>query len=75
MTKKNQLPKHEIFEIYDDNTVLKFGKYQGFKLRNVPAYYLLFLFDNNKSFGALHDYIKENEEHLRLEKKQNLINK
>lgn len=56
-------------EKYTDETILTFGKYEGFKLTNVPADYLLYLYDNKKSFGKLHEYIIENIDILRLEKK------
>lgn len=61
-----------------DNYVLEFGKYKGTKLANVPANYLLFLWENsNFKFhygGALKEYISENLEALKLEQNKNLNN-
>jgi len=35
----------------DDETILTFGKYKGIKLANIPATYLLWLYENNKSIN------------------------
>ena len=45
----------------DDNSIIKFGKYQGRKLANIPAWWLLWYYDQNK---PLMDYIDENREIL-----------
>lgn len=49
----------------NDNSIMPFGKYKGVKLANVPASYLLWLYDNNKCFGELKKYIEENIDILR----------
>lgn len=46
--------------VYTDDTVLDFGIHKGKRLEDVPASYLLYLYENGKSFGALHAYIKDN---------------
>ena len=48
-----------------DESIMPFGKYKGQKLANVPASYLLWLYDNNKCFGELKKYIEENMDALR----------
>ena len=56
----------------NDESIITFGKYKGEKLANVPANYLIWLYDENKCFGEIKDYIKENIEVLREEiKRQN----
>lgn len=54
----------------DDNSIMPFGKYKGEKLANVPAGYLLWLFDNGKAYGQLRDYIHENHDAIELEIKK-----
>lgn len=49
----------------DDNTVITFGKYKGTKLANVPAWWLIWWYDENK---PLMNYIRENREGLEKEK-------
>lgn len=52
---------------------MPFGKYKGRKLDNVPAGYLLYIYDNMRVFWELKQYIedhyqilqKENEEYLK----------
>jgi uncharacterized protein (DUF3820 family) len=51
----------------DDETILTFGKYKGIKLANIPATYLLWLYENNKCFGELKDYIIDNLDVLQKE--------
>jgi uncharacterized protein (DUF3820 family) len=47
-----------------DESILTFGKYKGEKLANVPASYLIFLFENDKCNYDLKCYIEENEDLL-----------
>jgi uncharacterized protein (DUF3820 family) len=44
----------------DDNSIMPFGKYKGEKLANVPPSYLLWLYENERAYGGLRDYIKDN---------------
>ena len=50
-----------------DEDKMPIGKYKGEKLANVPASYLLWLWDQGNIFGPLKDYIKENLDVLRAE--------
>lgn len=60
---------------YDDNTLMPFGKYKGYKLANVPGSYLLRLYEEGKlSNESLKVYIKYNLQGLRQEKKINIHN-
>lgn len=45
-----------------DETIMPFGQHKGRKLANVPAGYLLWLFDNNKleNNPDIKEYIEEN---------------
>lgn len=44
----------------DDNSIMPFGKYKGEKLIDVPADYLLWLYENNKAKAELKAYIEDN---------------
>ena len=60
----------------DDNSKMPFGKYQGTKMANVPASYLLWIFENNKYTAEVALYINRNldvlqEEVKRAEKQKN----
>jgi len=43
-----------------DNSIMTFGKYKGEKMANIPADYLLWLYENSKVFGEVKQYIKDN---------------
>ena len=60
---KKPIPRRAI---WDDYTLMTFGKYKGTKLANVPADYLLYLYSNG-TFGPLKDYIEQNLELLKKE--------
>jgi uncharacterized protein (DUF3820 family) len=49
---------------------MPFGKYKGQKLANVPAGYLLWLYDQKKLFGDLKNYVEENTPVLKFQKEQ-----
>jgi uncharacterized protein (DUF3820 family) len=51
----------------DDNSIIDFGKYKGQKLCNIPANYLIWLYEENKCFGGLKAYIKNNIDVLKSE--------
>lgn len=57
-------------EIYTDSTLMPFGKYDGVKLANVPASYLLWLHRSGCSDPKLKVYIEENLEDLEEEAKE-----
>jgi uncharacterized protein (DUF3820 family) len=50
-----------------DTDLMPFGQHKGEKMANVPADYLIWLFENGKCFGAVLNYIKANEQNLRQE--------
>ncbi len=53
---------------YTDNSAFPFGKYQGQKLANVPASYLLWCYHNIKKLDmGLKEYIRDNMEALKNE--------
>lgn len=53
-----------------DNSLMPYGKYRGVKMINVPADYLLWLFDNNKCSGEVRAYIVSNHEVLTVQAKR-----
>jgi uncharacterized protein (DUF3820 family) len=48
-----------------DNSIMPWGKYKGHNMINVPANYLLYLYENDKCHGAVKDYIIENLEFIK----------
>jgi uncharacterized protein (DUF3820 family) len=64
---------------YTDETIMPSGKHIGEKLANIPASYLLYVYNNRLSSPALTEYITDNMEVLQFELKAlgntNLISK
>lgn len=54
----------------DDNSIMPYGKHRGEKLANVPAAYLIWMYDNKKLSPELKKYCEENIEVLKIQKKQ-----
>lgn len=54
----------------DDNSLMPYGKHKGEKLANVPAGYLIYMYDNKKLSPALMKYCEENIEILKIQKRQ-----
>ena len=52
---------------YTDETLMPWGKYKGLKMANVPADYLLWLYENNKCNNDVRAYIEDNLDVLRYE--------
>lgn len=50
-----------------DESPMPFGKHKGDKMVNVPASYLMWLYDNNKCNAEVREYIKENLDVLQKE--------
>lgn len=50
-----------------DESIMAFGKYKGQKLANLPASYLLWLYDQGVSNVDLRNYIKDNLRALQIE--------
>jgi uncharacterized protein (DUF3820 family) len=50
-----------------DESTMPFGKYKGQKMANVPADYLIWLYENNKCSNDVREYIEDNLEVLRFE--------
>jgi len=55
--------------VFNDKTPMPFGKYKGTPLGNVPASYLLWLYDESSkdAFPALRTYLEKNKRALELE--------
>lgn len=53
--------------ILTDESPMPFGKWQGRKMANVPADYLIWLYENNKCNNDVREYIEDNLEVLRFE--------
>ncbi len=46
----------------NDESIMPFGKYKGYKMANIPASYLLWLLENGNTFGDVKQYLIENKE-------------
>lgn len=54
-------------EEFGDESPMPFGKYQGTKMKDVPAYYLIYMYDMAYFYGKVKDYVKANYEVLQKE--------
>lgn len=52
-----------------DAGIMPYGRYQGWKMIDVPAEYLLWLFENHKCDRRVRDYIEDNMSALEMEVK------
>lgn len=59
----------------NDKSPMPFGKHKGTALANVPASYLLWIYDNLDLRDDLKDYITENYQQLEAEKEKERYNK
>lgn len=55
---------------WTDQTVMPWGVHKGTKLKDVPASYLLWLFEQSwiRDYAGLHAYLKKHEDQLMQEK-------
>ena len=53
-----------------DNSLMPFGKYKGTKMADVPASYLIWIFENNKCSIEVIKYVRENLDVLKEEVKR-----
>lgn len=53
-----------------DNSFMPYGKHKGKKMINVPADYLLWLYENQKCSGDVKSYIVNNHEVLTVQAKR-----
>lgn len=53
-----------------DNSLMPYGQHQGSKMIDVPASYLIWLYDNKKCSGSVWDYIANRLADLREEAKK-----
>ena len=66
--KKDPAPKpFPKYATYTDESIMPFGVHKGKALANVPADYLIFLYERDKVYGELKSYIQDNLDVLRKE--------
>jgi uncharacterized protein (DUF3820 family) len=53
----------------EDSDLMPFGKYKGKEMQDVPASYLLYLYNEVDLYGKVKDYIEENMDVLKEEVK------
>lgn len=57
-----------------DQDIMPYGKHKGKEMANVPAAYLLWLYENDKCTDEVRVYISENIEVLKMEIDKNRSN-
>lgn len=55
----------------NDDSIMPWGKFKGTKMGNVPAEYLLWLYENDKCDGPVKEYIEDNLDVIKIEIKRN----
>jgi len=55
----------------NDNSLMPWGKHKGDKMANIPAYYLIWLYDSGKCYSDVLRYIQDNLDDLRQEVENN----
>ena len=50
-----------------DESVMPIGKYKGEKMANIPALYLLWLYENANIYGEIKKYIEDNLDVIKSE--------
>jgi uncharacterized protein (DUF3820 family) len=60
---------------FTDETPMPWGKHKGVALANVPADYLIWIYENSKAHGKLAWYIKKNWDVLKKEVEKQHDNK
>ena len=55
--------------VLNDDSLMPWGVHIGLKMRDVPADYLLHMWDMNKCYGGVKDYIKANLEVIQAQAK------
>lgn len=53
-----------------DQSLMPYGAHKGKAMINVPAQYLMWLYDNNKCSGEVKKYIEDNKDVLKVEIKR-----
>ena len=51
-----------------DKSIMPFGKHKGVAMANVPAQYLIWLYENDKCNSEVKEYIEDNMDILKKEK-------
>jgi uncharacterized protein (DUF3820 family) len=51
----------------NDESLMPWGRYKGYNMINVPASYLIWLYENNKCDDQVREYIEDNLSFLREE--------
>ncbi|NDV94841.1 hypothetical protein D0T84_07905 [Dysgonomonas sp. 521] len=69
------MENRKIDKVLSDESLMPFGKYKGKEMANVPASYLIWIYDNNKCTPDVANYIEDNMDALKLEIKQQESNK
>ena len=54
----------------DDSSLMPYGKHKGDKMIDVPASYLIWLYENDKCSKEVKDYVEDNLEVLRSQTKK-----
>lgn len=58
------------YELLTDESLMPYGKYEGKRMIDVPASYLIWLHDNKKCSGSVQNYIVDNLQVLQSQTKK-----
>ena len=51
----------------NDQSKMPYGKYQGEQMEDVPAEYLLWLYENDKCSGEVKAYVRDNIDIIKMQ--------
>lgn len=69
------MENRKIDKVLSDESLMPFGQYKGKEMANVPASYLIWIYDNNKCTPDVANYIEDNMDALKAEIKKQENNK
>lgn len=55
----------------NDDSLMPYGKHKGEKLGNIPADYLLWLYENDRCDKQIREYIDDNMDVIKIEIQRN----
>lgn len=54
----------------EDDSIMPWGKYEGYLMKNVPANYLIYMYENDKCDQQVKEYVLDNLDFLQMEVKR-----
>jgi len=60
-------------EVMTDESIMPFGSFKGRKMANVPAWYLISMYEDGGLYGSVKAYVEENMDVLMKERSETKI--